>query len=770
MADQDIEMQEEAMSLSSTSAAAEQEVFQDVEIFGPPCVFDTLQLPTSADILRRIFLAFNLKYAAEKARKPLISFCAIVADEIVAIWKQTTIPIIESSSVRVKVRRFIEFYQKAIRNEGKPAFQEFINETHYLFDIAKCQCINICKCHKLTDKIPAAFRDFLFDQRGERLQTLLLPDQHDNDYDDYEGGGDILSAIESGDEYQPSTSTLSSPLSAENAETLQSSGSQRRCRLPDMPNYASECDRFQISYRAAAFITTAALKDLNIEDADGNPICINKNKVWREVDKNRRRLLRLQTLTDANPKAFAFDSRKDKTLGNVRTADGATHRQTVRETHVTILREPKSEFLGYAVAGETANAPAMLEILLEFFEEKQMSLVNLIGVCCDGEPKNTGKDAGILRLLEVRLQKPLHWFVCLLHFNELPFRHLFAKIDSSVSTGPKSATGAITKAIVEVNNPVHMDMTDFSKLYYYFKFVFNKKIFIPLSQVVNFRPIPGLVEEHLPADIANFVLSSDEKYLYEMAVAVSSGVCPLELANKLPGPIHHARWLTKACRILRMYVATENPSKNLIDLVTFILRVYVPMYFNVKHKNSCTNGSVHFFNLVRWSRYLPPAHFALVKKVCIDNAYFAHCENVLLAMIFDADREIRKLGYRKILQSRNEGDDEFGIAREYVAPRIMFDTCQNYCDIIDWDLPFTEPPFTLMWPYAKVERLAESGDLIKDDVTKIPCHNQGNERAVHLVTQVATGSTTKERREGAALATLESRQKRPKNESQQDYV
>lgn len=302
----------------------------------------------------------------------------------------------------------------------------------------------------------------------------------------------------------------------------------------------------------------------------------------------------------------------------------------------------------------------------------------------------------------------------------------------------------------------------------HFGLAFNN-FFNRLSQLVDFRPIPDLVEEHLPAGIADFELSDDEKYLYEMAVAVSSGVCPLTLANKLPGPIHHARWLTKACRVLRLYVITRNPSENLIDLVTFILRVYVPTYFNVKHQNSCTYGSVHFYNLVRWSRYLPPARFGIVKKVCINNAYFAHCENVLLAMVFDADAEIRKLGYRKILQSRNEGDDEFGIARDYVEPRIMFDTSQSYCDLIDWDLPFTEPPFTRMWSHQRIEELSESGELIEDTVTQIPCHNQGNERLVHLVTQVATGSATKERREGAVFATIESRNKRPRSESQQDF-
>lgn len=184
MADQDIEIQEQDQPMPSTSnaaAAGHEDVAHYMDMFGAPRAFDTLKLPTNADLLRRIFLAYNLILTTEKIRKPLISFCSIVADEIVNIWQQTTIPIIETSSVRVKVRRFIEHYQKAIKNQGHlEAFGEFIDETQHLFDIAKCHCMNLCKCHKSADKIPTAVRGFLFDQRGARLLSLIVAEHRDD--------------------------------------------------------------------------------------------------------------------------------------------------------------------------------------------------------------------------------------------------------------------------------------------------------------------------------------------------------------------------------------------------------------------------------------------------------------------------------------------------------------------------------------------------------------------------------------------------------------
>lgn len=63
---------------------------------------------------------------------------------------------------------------------------------------------------------------------------------------------------------------------------------------------------------------------------------------------------------------------------------------------------------------------------------------------------------GICRSLEIELNRPLHWFVCMLHFNKLHFRHVFLKIDGNVTTGPKPTAGPIFNAIKGgVNQPVH---------------------------------------------------------------------------------------------------------------------------------------------------------------------------------------------------------------------------------------------------------------------------------------------------------------------------
>ncbi|GBN52287.1 hypothetical protein AVEN_51174-1 [Araneus ventricosus] len=48
--------------------------------------------------------------------------------------------------------------------------------------------------------------------------------------------------------------------------------------------------------------------------------------------------------------------------------------------------------------------------------------------------------------MELILNRPLQWFVCQLHVNELPLRRRFAHVDR-ITTGRKSLTGEIRKSL-----------------------------------------------------------------------------------------------------------------------------------------------------------------------------------------------------------------------------------------------------------------------------------------------------------------------------------
>lgn len=64
---------------------------------------------------------------------------------------------------------------------------------------------------------------------------------------------------------------------------------------------------------------------------------------------------------------------------------------------------------------------------------------------------------------------------------------------------------------------------------------------------------------------------SDQQYLYGIHIAISRDKFSSDLTFKTPGPVVHSRWLTTSGRILRVYVAIENPSESFILFLQLIL-------------------------------------------------------------------------------------------------------------------------------------------------------------------------------------------------------
>ena len=115
--------------------------------------------------------------------------------------------------------------------------------------------------------------------------------------------------------------------------------------------------------------------------------------------------------------------------------------------------------------------------------------------------------------------------------------------------------------------------------------------------VQRFKPITVTWTE----DIIIEKLTSDQNYLLHICKAVSTGDCDAGLAERHPGKLHHARWLTAANRILRLYIATSNPSETL-PFVQYIMNVYAPIWFNIKKNPSCVEGGRHLWKLLSASR------------------------------------------------------------------------------------------------------------------------------------------------------------------------
>ena len=274
--------------------------------------------------------------------------------------------------------------------------------------------------------------------------------------------------------------------------------------------------------------------------------------------------------------------------------------------------------------------------------------------------------------------------------------------------------------------------------------------------VVKFTPIVS--ETELP-EIDPKILSKDQRYLLEMTKAVMSGNCPDDLAKRNPGTICHSRWLTTANHLLRAYISKKKRNKELTTLVKFIVKIYTPIWFSIRKEPECYNGAKHLFKTIQLSRSFDKSTRDTIDSVIQRNSYFGHSENLLLAMMVDDSVEIRTAALNKILECRKTSKPGTPV-RKFQVPKLNFDA-QTYTEMIDWT-NMTEPPLTKNIPTEELAVLITVEYYKLKDMFKFPCHTQGVERTVKIVTEAARTVCGHEKRHAQILSKLESRSKMPK--------
>lgn len=275
------------------------------------------------------------------------------------------------------------------------------------------------------------------------------------------------------------------------------------------------------------------------------------------------------------------------------------HRKEVSVEHISILAEPGSIYLGH-VTPNRGTAKGILAAITTLLEDQGWNLDSIIWVGCDGTATNTGWRGGVIQYLENYLERPLQWCICMLHANELPLRHLFMTLDGC-TTGPKEYSGPIGKQLAGCENTTTVDFC---------------------AVASNIPKLPKNVVDEL---------STDQKYLYELCHAVSTGFCTPELANRQPGKMVHSRWLTTANRILRLYISSLNPSESLQFLVKYVVKVYAPIWFQIKKNTSFKKGSKHIFQMIVYSRFLPENLRSVVDSV-IERTHFLRILKTYLSL------------------------------------------------------------------------------------------------------------------------------------------
>ena len=216
---------------------------------------------------------------------------------------------------------------------------------------------------------------------------------------------------------------------------------------------------------------------------------------------------------------------------------------TVIEEHLVLVQEPESHYAGHFTPA-SGSAAAITSGIFNFLKTNSISIDDIVDEDCNATAVNTGRKGGVIHMVDMRLQRPVQWIICLLHSNELSLRHLIEDLDGK-TTGPKGYTGPLGR---QLNNCEKLPVAKFNA------------IVSPNIEIIDTK------------------LSTDQKYLPDIYRAASSGSCSSSLAARNPGKMVHSRWLTTANKFLRLYFSTNEPSSIFIEIVQFIMTVYAPVW------------------------------------------------------------------------------------------------------------------------------------------------------------------------------------------------
>ena len=136
-----------------------------------------------------------------------------------------------------------------------------------------------------------------------------------------------------------------------------------------------------------------------------------------------------------------------------------------------------------------------------------------------------------------------------------------------------------------------------------------------------------------------------------MCWAIITGEVDEDFSHLEIGSLNHSRWLTLAYRLLRFYVSQANPIKNLSLIVEFVLKVYFPSWFDIKKNNKLTHKSINLYNIIIRINNFPDLR---IRQICYNvlnnNSFFAHGEYILVAMLGDMDKTVRRKAVKIILK------------------------------------------------------------------------------------------------------------------------
>ena len=640
-------------------------------LFGQAADLSANQLPTIGDVLKLV-----LKYKAgdqEGNTRFGDKNLAIkeAAQDVTNLWikavaDRTKVPLLPQKLIEGRLRKLYDKGIGIVKNRKQKEFPAFQTDMQKLFDICSCTCPDIsckqancqlkqcdgfhldCRCDV---KVPKREIMFLLDQRRSRSMRIDKVDAKVTklwERSEERENAEVLRAVQHEEkkkqdlinnnkaqqEFALLDDTANEEIQSEAEDEdyvptmaiMVENSSQNRTRLPKT---AEACDRYLVSDRAGAAIASAVLRDYGIITEEDTCQVIGPRKLADE--RHRYRMERRDQVKNDRDDITSLYFDGKKTATRVLKQNPKTGRWSPKmevQDHYVMIVEPGSQYLSH-VTPPSGHGRVIAETIYKYLEEEDLLDQPIYVIGADG---NVGAEHRAIHYLEMMLGKPLHYLICQLHGNELPFRAVFYFYDGKTK-GPEHWSGPVGSSI---------------------------KANVSSLPVVSFQTIPSPDFPSLP-DVVVDDLSWDQKYLYRICLAVITGSVEDDLAAIEPGPACVSRWNTLWCRICRVYAGTIRPSPELKRIASMIIMFSAPMWFIIKCNPGITKGPLNTFKSLQLLKNLNAAEKKVAKKAIQRNAFFAHTDQLLLTMCADEDEIVRRKAVmliRKLREDQQVQDDD----------------------------------------------------------------------------------------------------------------
>lgn len=144
-------------------------------------------------------------------------------------------------------------------------------------------------------------------------------------------------------------------------------------------------------------------------------------------------------------------------------------------------------------------------------------------------------------------------------------------------------------------------------------------------------------------------------------------------------------------------------------LATWVTQVYLPMFYEIKVKHDIKYGPWHLIKLFRlWQKQDARVKNAS-KPYLKTESWWAHPENVLVALLCSDDTRQRVFAVDTIMAVRAGSEQGSTAVRSFKVPEMVNpDACDLYA-LIDWEKEtITEPVFTGNMSLAQLDALKVS--------------------------------------------------------------